>query len=59
MNSLHCCCCNRVITCSDDDIINYVLGQWPRCCGEVMTMVTEAAARDAPGSDPTPTILGD
>lgn len=47
---LRCNSCHRVATISRAEIANFgVAGDWPRCCGEVMSLLLGEAGRDGDG----------
>jgi hypothetical protein len=39
---LRCSQCGKCTDCSSDDLLSYMRTGWPKCCGEVMTLVIEA-----------------
>ena len=48
---LMCWTCSRVEPCSQAEVLEYALAGWPRCCDEVMSLVTETPA--AVGASPS------
>jgi hypothetical protein len=35
---LRCPLCGKVAECQPADLLQYIQTEWPRCCGEVMTL---------------------
>ena len=40
---VRCDACNRMVECSAADLLRYTREGWPKCCGQVMALFTEAA----------------
>lgn len=47
---VRCDVCDRTVECSASDLLRYTREGWPRCCGQVMALYTEAVR---PESDDT------
>jgi hypothetical protein len=40
---VRCDSCERMVECSAADLLRYTREGWPKCCGQVMALFTEAA----------------
>ena len=44
---VRCNACDRTVDCSAADLLRYTREGWPKCCGQVMALFTEAARPQA------------
>jgi hypothetical protein len=48
---LYCSACGNTVWCHPTDLLRYVQVGWPKCCGEVMALLTEGDEGDQTPND--------